>query len=76
VWTFEDRDFSTSHTIKQFILFVGISSFGAATQLILVYILVESGLRYEISLVLAVSVASISNFLLNKKLTFKDKIWG
>jgi len=76
VWTFEDRNFSYSHTIKQFIIFVGISSFGAVMQLILVYILVESGLRYEISLILAVSVASVSNFLLNKKLTFKDKIWG
>ena len=76
IWTFEDRDFSFSHTFRQFILFVGISSFGAAMQLVLVYVLVESGLRYEISLVFAVSLASISNFLLNKKLTFKDKIWG
>ena len=76
VWTFEDKNFSINHTLRQFLLFVGVSSFGAIIQLGLVYVMVEAGFRYELSLLFAVSVASISNFLLNKKLTFKDKIWG
>jgi len=41
-----------------------------------VYVLVENGLQYAMSLLCAVAVASASNFLLNKKLTFKDKLWG
>lgn len=77
VWTFEDRDFSLAHTLKQYGSFVGISLLGAGVQLGLVYWLMEStDLGYPISLVSAVALASLSNFLLNKKLTFKEKIWG
>jgi dolichol-phosphate mannosyltransferase len=75
-WTFEDRNFSASHTLKQYGLFVGISSVGAALQLIILYLLVQSGQVYELSLILAVAIASMGNFLLNKKLTFREKIWG
>jgi dolichol-phosphate mannosyltransferase len=76
-WTFEDKDFSAHHTLKQYGMFVGISSIGAGLQLALVYILVEfSRLEYGISLIIAVAIASASNFLLNKRLTFREKIWG
>jgi len=74
-WTFEDRDFSLYHTLKQYGLFVAFSSIGASIQLLLVYLLVESGLSYSPSLIIAVASASISNFLLNKKFTFHEKIW-
>jgi dolichol-phosphate mannosyltransferase len=76
VWTFQDLNFSFTHTTKQFLLFLIISSFGAAIQLAFVYVLVENGLQYAMSLLCAVAIASASNFLLNKKLTFKDKLWG
>jgi len=76
VWTFQDLNFSLTHTSKQFSLFLVISSFGAAIQLGFVYVLVENGLQYALSLLCAVAIASASNFLLNKKLTFKDKLWG
>ena len=75
-WTFEDRDFSLYHTLKQYGLFVAFSSIGASIQLLLVYLLVESGLGYSPSLIIAVASASISNFLLNKKFTFHEKIWN
>jgi dolichol-phosphate mannosyltransferase len=75
-WTFEDRDFSLGRTTKQFSLFLLISSFGAAIQLGFIYLFVESGLNYALSLLCAVAIASASNFLLNKKLTFKDRLWG
>ncbi|HYX57273.1 MAG TPA: glycosyltransferase family 2 protein [Nitrososphaeraceae archaeon] len=74
-WTFEDRNFSLYHTLKQYGLFVTFSSMGAAIQLLLVYLLVESGLSYTPSLIIAVATASISNFILNKKWTFHEKIW-
>ena len=76
VWTFQDLNFSLTNTSKQFLLFLIISSFGAAIQLAFVYVLVENGVQYAMSLLCAVAIASASNFLLNKKLTFKDKLWG
>lgn len=76
LWTFEDRDFAARKTLAQYGLFAGFSGFGALVQLLLVYLLVEQGTPYPAALVLAVATASASNFLLNKKWTFKEKIWG
>ena len=76
IWTFEDRDFSVRNTVKQFSLFTGISAVGAAIQLTLVYLFVEYGFPYSVSLVSAVAIASVGNFLFNKKWTFHEKIWG
>ena len=76
IWTFQDRDFSFYHVTKQFVLFSGISCFGALIQLGIVYILVEGGSRYWTSLLFAIVIASISNFFLNKKWTFNEVLWG
>lgn len=77
LWTFEDRDLSAKKTLLQYGMFAGFSAFGALVQLGMVYYLVEGqGQSYPLALILAVATASISNFLLNKKWTFKEKIWG
>src|SRR5215213_1797977 len=66
IWTFEDRDLSVVKTLKQYGSFAGISAVGATIQLLLLYLLVlEYGLQYRVSLILAVAIASMSNFLLN-----------
>ncbi len=76
LWTFEDRDFSPKHFLRQYVLFLAICAVGAAIQLSLVYVFVEaSNIPYAMSLVMAVSIASLGNFLLNKKITFEEKIW-
>ncbi len=76
VWTFEDRDFSTRHFFRQYVSFLALCSLGAVIQLSLVFVFVEySHIQYGISLVIAVCVASLGNFLLNKKITFGEKIW-
>lgn len=76
VWTFEDRDFAARHTLEQYGKFIGFSSLGALVQLGLVFILVDSySIPYPLALVLAVTAAALSNFILNKKWTFKEKIW-
>ena len=76
-WTFEDRDFSIKRTIKQLGKFVTFSSLGAAIQLGLVFTLVEnSTVSYPIALILAVATASFGNFVMNKKWTFKEKLWS
>ena len=76
VWTFEDRDFSIRHFLRQYVSFLALCSLGAVIQLTLVFVFVEySHIQYGISLVIAVCVASLGNFLLNKKITFGEKIW-
>jgi len=75
-WTFEDKDFSTKKTFKQYGKFVVFSSLGAVIQLGIVFSLVENlQIIYPIALILAVVIAAFSNFILNKKLTFKEKLW-
>jgi dolichol-phosphate mannosyltransferase len=77
IWTFEDKDFSVRRTTIQLAMFIGFSSLGAAVQLVLVYALLEDyNIDYPLALVLAVAAASVGNFLLNKKWTFKEKIWS
>ena len=77
IWTFEDRKFNLKETGIQFGMFMGFSSLGALVQLLLVYALVENyKMDYPASLFIAVAVASVGNFLLNKKWTFKEKIWS
>jgi dolichol-phosphate mannosyltransferase len=77
LWTFEDRDFAPKKTLAQYGLFAGFSAFGALVQLSMLFWLVESqSVGYPIALVAAVAMASIGNFLLNKKWTFKERIWS
>jgi dolichol-phosphate mannosyltransferase len=75
-WTFEDRVFSIKKTLRQYGVFAAISSGGVAIQLGSLYLCVESGIQYELSLLTAVILASFGNFLLNKKFTFGEKVWG
>lgn len=77
IWTFKDKDFSTKNTLEQYGKFVGFSSLGALIQLSLVFSLVEiHQITYPLALMLAVFTAAFSNFILNKKWTFKEKLWG
>ena len=77
VWTFEDRDFAKKRVLSQYGKFCLFSSLGALIQLGLVFWLVDSNdIVYPLALVSAISVAAFSNFLLNKKLTFKEKLWN
>ncbi len=76
-WTFEDRDFSTKRTLEQYGKFAGFSSLGALLQLFMVFSLVEEHqVMYPIALVIAVLTAAFGNFVLNKKWTFREKIWS
>ena len=76
-WTFSDRDFKPKKTLLQYMKFVIFSSFGALVQLGMVFTLVENyQTAYPVALVLAVMAASFSNFILNKRWTFKEKLWS
>ena len=76
IWTFEDRNFAPRIFVRQYVLFMVLCATGAVIQLSLVYVFVEySKMQYPIALILAVCVTSVSNFLLNKKITFGERIW-
>ena len=77
IWTFEDRNFEAKKTLTQYGKFVGFSSLGALIQLGMVYVLVDNyQFVYSLALILAVIIAASSNFVLNKKWTFKEKVWS
>ena len=77
IWTFEDRDMNLKKTLRQYGSFLAFSGIGAIFQLAMVYFLVESEhMSYALSLFIAVAIASIGNFMLNKRWTFKEKIWS
>ena len=76
-WTFEDRDFEPKKTLVQYLKFISFSSIGALVQLGIVFSLIESyGISYPIALILAVLSAAFGNFILNKKWTFKEKLYS
>ena len=77
VWTFEDRDFELKKTLRQYGLFLGFSGIGAIFQIFMIYVLVESRhVNYSIALFVAVVIASVGNFILNKRWTFQEKVWS
>lgn len=77
IWTFEDRDFGARRTALQYGMFLGFSTVGALIQLSIVYFLVEGGHSdYPLALIIGVMVASVGNFIFNKKWTFRERIWS
>ncbi len=77
IWTFEDRNFEAKKTLAKYGKFVGFSSLGALIQLGMVYVMVDNyQFAYSLALILAVITAASSNFILNKKWTFKEKVWS
>jgi len=74
IWTFGDRSFSIRKTLSQYSKFIIFSSIGALIQLGMVYMLVDKyDIIYPVALITAVMTAASSNFILNKKFTFKEK---
>lgn len=76
IFTFRDTNFTLSHVFKQYAFYLFFTVLGAVIQLLVLYVFVEAGLIYPISLLLGVIIGSISNFVLNKKWTFYEKIWS
>jgi len=67
----------TKTFLFQYGKFVVFSSFGAVVQLGLVYFLVdEYSVIYPVALIVAILIAASANYLLNKKFTFKEKLWS
>ncbi|MEM0029336.1 MAG: glycosyltransferase family 2 protein [Candidatus Nitrosocaldus sp.] len=77
LWTFEDTDLAVMYTLKQYSYYMGLSSVGGALQFLLTHLLSQIyGMNYNLALLIAIGLASMWNFLSNKKWTFKERIWG
>jgi len=76
IFTFKDTNFTLHRVFKQYMFYVLFTVIGAGIQLFVLYFFVEEGVIYPISLLLGVIVGSISNFMLNKKWTFYEKVWS
>jgi dolichol-phosphate mannosyltransferase len=75
-WTFEDKRFEVRTTARQYLSFIGMSAVGLAIQISLLYYMVENFVPYRIALIVSIAVATTINFILNKKYTFKEKVWA
>jgi len=75
-WTFEDKRFDVRSTARQYLWFIGMSAIGLIIQIALLYYMVENLVPYRISLIVAIGIATTINFILNKKFTFKEKVWA
>ena len=75
-WTFEDKRFEVRSTARQYLSFIGMSAIGLIIQISLLYYMVENFVPYRISLIVSIAVATTINFILNKKFTFKEKVWA
>jgi dolichol-phosphate mannosyltransferase len=76
IFTFRDKNFTLAHVLQQYGFYLLFTVIGAVIQLFVLYFFVEAGIIYPISLLFGVMVGSISNFILNKKWTFYEKIWS
>ena len=76
IFTFRDRNFTLTNVSRQYAFYIIFSLMGAGIQLLVLYRLVESCIVYPISLFFGVVLGSFSNFILNKKWTFYEKIWS
>ena len=75
-WTFEDKRFEVRSTVRQYLSFIGMSAIGLIIQISLLYYMVENFVPYRMSLIISIAVATTINFILNKKFTFKEKVWA
>jgi|SRR5215203_1624474 len=76
IFTFRDKIFTPFHVLRQYASYILFTVIGALIQLFFLYFFVEEGMIYPIALLFAVMIGSISNFILNKKWTFYEKVWS
>jgi dolichol-phosphate mannosyltransferase len=65
--------FSRSGELHRFLKFSVVGAAGAVLNLIVLYVLTQSGMFYLLSGIVATEVAILSNFALNRSWTFRDR---
>jgi len=72
-WTFKDKDVAFRTIIKQYLKYFVFNSIGILLQLFLVSSLGSFGIEYTWTIFFAIIIASVINFIFNKKFIFKNK---
>jgi dolichol-phosphate mannosyltransferase len=73
IWTFQDRNMKYNIMLKQYLKYFIFNSVGVIIQLSLVYGFGKTNLDYGWVIIIAISVASILNYIVNKKFIFKNR---
>jgi dolichol-phosphate mannosyltransferase len=72
-WTFRDKNIEFQVITKQYIKYFVFNSIGILIQLLLVYGLGTMDLEYNWTILFAIIIASVINYVFNKKFIFKNK---
>ncbi len=73
IWTFQDRNMKYNIILKQYLKYFIFNSVGVIIQLSLVFGFGKTNLDYGWVIIIAISVASILNYIVNKKFIFKNR---
>ena len=73
IWTFQDRNMNYYIVLKQYIKYFIFNSVGVVIQLSIVAGLGKTNIDYGWIIIVAISIASILNYIVNKKFIFKNK---
>lgn len=65
--------FARSGELHRFLKFCAVGAVGAGANLVVLYTLTEAGLFYLLSGLIGIEAAILSNFVLNRSWTFKDR---
>jgi dolichol-phosphate mannosyltransferase len=73
LWTFKDKNMNYDIVLKQYLKYFIFNSVGVVIQLSIVYGLGKTNVDYGWVIIIAISIASILNYIVNKKFIFKNK---
>jgi len=73
VWTFQDNNMYVKIILKQYVKYFFFNSVGVIMQLSIVFGLGKTNIDYGITIIIAILIASILNYIVNKKFIFKNK---
>ena len=73
IWTFQDNNMKIKIILKQYLKYFIFNSVGVVIQLSIVFGLGKTNIDYGIIILIAISIASILNYIVNKKFIFKYK---
>jgi len=73
IWTFHDKNMNYDIVLKQYLKYFIFNSVGVVIQLSIVYGLGKTNVDYGWIIIIAISIATILNYVVNKKFIFKNK---
>jgi len=72
LWTFQDRTMKYDIVLRQYVKYFIFNSVGVIIQISIVYGFAKTSIDYGYIVIIAISIASILNYIVNKKFIFKN----